>query len=170
MATAGITNLPLGSQPPRKRLRRWLRGVARDIRHAFGRMPEQPAAVAAGAAVAAAEQKSLALDDAVLRFPIRGEALLVRLATALRDRFGECGPDGNPLQFTISRGAHLRLTIDRCAYVEVQRRDRAFRLAVEASQDTTLWLETGDIDIIVGFVTRYIGEKLVDGKEFEAAS
>ena len=168
MSTAEITHLPRESRPSRRSFRKWLRSVGHDIRHAFSARSEGSAAIAAGAAAVAGQQDTSARNNVVVPFPVRGEALLVQLAAGLRRRFGQGGPDGDPLLFAISRGARLRLTIDGCAYVELQQQGRAFRLAVEAGQDTTLSLETNDIDIIVGFVTRYVGEKLDERHEFEA--
>jgi hypothetical protein len=171
MPTAEITHLPLRNRPPSQRLRKWLREVGPQIRRVFDglRTPEQPVRTAGEAAATPSLQPSAPLDDGVLPFPIRGEALLANLAMALRARFDRSGVGDDPLLFTISRGP-ARLTIDRIAHVEFQEDRGAFHLAVEAGPDTTLLLETTDIEILVGFVMRYLDEKLAERKTVEAAS
>jgi hypothetical protein len=172
MPVAEITHLSLRSRPLRRNLRSWLRDVGREIGLAFecGRVPEQLAEGAAGEATTApAQQTVVPRDSAVLPFPIRGEVLLAQLASVLRGRFAGQGGDDDPLLLTISHGPPPRLTIDRVAHVEFHEYGRAFHLAVEARPDTTLLLETADIDVIVGFVMRYIGEKLSEPASLEVA-
>jgi len=171
MPTAEITHLSFRNRLPSQRLRKWLREVGPQIRRVFDvrHAPERPAATAGEAAAATSLEPTAPRDAGVLPFPIRGEALLASLATALRARFDRRGSEGDPLLFTISRGPPPRLTIDRIAHIEFHQERAAFLLAVEAGPDTTLLLETTDIEILVGFVMRYISEKLAERRTFEVA-
>jgi hypothetical protein len=172
MPVAEITHLSLRSRAPRRSLRSWLRDVGREIRFVFecGLVPDQLAGGAIDEAAAVAPQGNVVpRDNAVLPFPIRGEVLLAQLAGLLRGRFAGQVGDDDPLLLAISRGPLPRLTIDSVAHVEFHEHGRAFHLAVEAGPDTTLLLETADIEILAGFIMRYIGEKLAERAGPEAA-
>jgi hypothetical protein len=172
MPVADITHLSLRSRRPRRSLRSWLRDVGREIRFAFdcGLVPDQPAGgMTYEAATIAPLANVVPPDNAVLPFPIRGEVLLAQLGNLLRSRFAGRGGDNDPLLLMVSRGTPPRLTIDSVAHVEFHEHGRAFHLAVEAGPDTTLLLETADIEILAGFVMRYIGEKLAERASLEAA-
>lgn len=157
-----------------RRLSIWLRGVAQRIDARYGAssrvrsMGREGAPLGSGLSL----RKPAAIDPSIiLRFPIRGEALLVKLARLLRARFGERGPADNPFLFTISRDPVCRLTIDRSAFVEFRDKDGpAFHLSVEPAPDTTVSLQTGDFDVVVNFIVQYIEEKLRDVELCGAAS
>lgn len=112
----------------------------------------------------------LAADSVVLRFPIHGEALLVRLADLLRSRLADRGPEHDPLLFMMSRGLRSRLSIDRMAYVEFHNDRAEFRVAIEASPQTKVILETADFDAVVDFVGQYIAARLAELPALEVAS
>jgi hypothetical protein len=109
-------------------------------------------------------------DSVVLRFPIHGEALLVRLADLLRSRLADRSPEHDPLLFTMSRGLRSRLSIDRMAYVEFHNDRAEFRVAIEASPQTKVILETADFDAVVDFVGQYISARLAELPALEVAS
>ena len=112
----------------------------------------------------------LAADSVVLRFPIHGEALLVRLADLLRSRLADRGPEHDPLLLMMSRGPRSRLSIDRMAYVEFHNDRAEFRVAIEASPRTKVILETADFDAVVDFVGQYIAARLAERPALEVAS
>ena len=109
-------------------------------------------------------------DAVLLPFPIRGEALLVRLAEALRDRsrFGMSGDD--PFILTISRSPRLRLSIDRAAYVEFRAESASFHLTIDAAPESRVTLETTDFDTLVKFAVQYVAVDHRDLRTFEVAS
>ena len=112
----------------------------------------------------------LAADSVVLRFPIHGEALLVRLADLLRSRLADRGPEHDPLLLMMSRGPRSRLSIDRMAYVEFHNDRAEFRVAIEASPRTKVILETADFDAVVDFVGQYVAARLAELPALEVAS
>ena len=112
----------------------------------------------------------LAADSVVLRFPIHGEALLVRLGDLLRSRLADRGPEHDPLLLMMSRGLRSRLSIDRMAYVEFHNDRAEFRVAIEASPQTKVILETADFDVVVDFVGQYIAARLAGLPALEVAS
>jgi hypothetical protein len=109
-------------------------------------------------------------DGVVLQFPIHGEALLVRLADLLRSRLADRSPEHDPLLFMMSRGLRSRLSIDRMAYVEFHNDRCEFRVAIEASPQTKVILETADFDAVVDFVGQYISARLAEFPALEVAS
>jgi hypothetical protein len=117
----------------------------------------------------------------VLAFPLRGEALLVRLAELLRrrvaDRATGSGMERDPLLLMMSRSPGSRsrypgsrLSIDRCAYVEFDTDRSAYRVAIEAAPDTTISLDTTDFDAVVNFVVQYVAERRSAQTVLEVAS
>jgi len=107
----------------------------------------------------------------VLRFPLRGEALLVRLAELLRKRVAELEPRAEEtLLLTLSHQPLLCLTIDDSAYVEFQAASAEFNLVIDAPSGTRMILQTRDFDAVVRFVLQYILERLADNATLEAAS
>jgi hypothetical protein len=112
----------------------------------------------------------VATDRVVLRFPIHGEALLVRLADVLKSRLADRSPEYDPLVFTMSRGPRSRLSIDRMAYVEFYNDRAEFRAAIEASPRTKVILETADFDAVVDFVGQYVSARLAEVPALEVAS
>jgi hypothetical protein len=110
-------------------------------------------------------------QSVVLPFPIRGEALLVRLAELLRDRLAAGGPtDGDPFVLTLSRRPRMLLSIDRSAYVEFHADSETFHLIMDVTPNARVTLETGDFDTLVRFVLRYVAEQRHDGSAVEVAS
>jgi hypothetical protein len=106
----------------------------------------------------------------VLPFPLRGEALLVRLAELLRRRVAELVPQCERLSLTLSQHPALRLSIDESAYVEFDAPSAEFNLVIEAPSGTRMIIQTTDFDAVVKFVLQYVVEKLSDDAVLEAAS
>jgi hypothetical protein len=92
----------------------------------------------------------------VLRFPLRGEALLARLAEVLRMRVTDGGPERDPLLLTLSRFPGARLAIDRIANVEFQADRSAYCVTIEAAADTKVTLDTTDFATTVNFIAQYV--------------
>jgi len=109
-------------------------------------------------------------NGVLLPFPIRGEALLVRLADVLRDSLMCNAPGAGPFLLTLSRLPQSRLSIDGAAYVEFRSETATFQLTVETAPDSRMTLETGDFDTLVKFVVQYIDEKRRDPQQLEVAS
>jgi hypothetical protein len=109
-------------------------------------------------------------NGVLLPFPIRGEALLVRLADVLRDSLMCSAPGADPFLLTLSRVPRSRLSIDGAAYVEFHAETATFQLTVETGPDSRMTLETGDFDTLVKFVVQYIAEKRRDPDQLEVAS
>ncbi|WP_244499725.1 hypothetical protein [Tardiphaga robiniae] len=106
----------------------------------------------------------------VLQFPLRGEALLVRLAELLRRRVAELVPQFDRLLLTLSRHPLLRLSIDESAYIEFDTQSTEFDLVIEAPSGTRMIIQTTDFDAVVKFVLQYVVEKLSDETVLEAAA
>jgi hypothetical protein len=106
----------------------------------------------------------------LLQFPVRGEALLVRLADLLRSRIADRGLERDPLLLLISRCPGSRLSIDRSAYVEFLADRCTYYVAIEAQPDTRVTVETADFDTVVKFVVQYVAERLSEKVLLEAAS
>jgi hypothetical protein len=106
----------------------------------------------------------------LLPFPVRGGALLVRLADLLRARVNSPESEHDPLLLLMSRGPGSRLSIDRDAYVEFDSDRGAYQVAVEAAPDTRLTLQTTDFDTVVNFVVQYIDSRESRVLSLEAAS
>ena len=96
----------------------------------------------------------------VLRFPLRGEALLAKLAEVLRMRIADGGPERDPLLLTLSRCPDSRLAIDRIAYVEFQADRSAYRVTIQAAADTKVTLDTADFATTVNFIAQYVADRL----------
>jgi hypothetical protein len=122
-------------------------------------------------AVAPAARRDPAMQGGVLlQFPVRGEALLVRLADLLRSRIADRGLEHDPLLLLISRCPGSRLSIDRSAYVEFLADRCVYHVAIEAQPDTRVTVETTDFDTVVRFVVQYVAERLSDKVLLEVAS
>jgi len=106
----------------------------------------------------------------LLQFPVRGEALLVRLADLLRSRIADRRLERDPLLLLISRCPGSRLSIDRSAYVEFLADRCTYYVAIEAQPDTRVTVETADFDTVVKFVVQYTAERLSEKVLLEAAS
>lgn len=96
----------------------------------------------------------------VLRFPLRGEALLAKLAEVLRMRIADVGPERDPLLLTLSRCPDSRLAIDRIAYVEFQADRSAYRVTIQAAADTKVTLDTADFATTVNFIAQYVADRV----------
>ncbi len=99
------------------------------------------------------------VSSVVLPFPIRGEALLVKLANELRGRVTAGELEDDPFLATISRGRRARLSIDRDAYVEFNAEDETFHLKIDAAPVLALTLETKEFTRLVEFVFQYFAER-----------
>ncbi|KRQ90426.1 hypothetical protein CQ10_22545 [Bradyrhizobium valentinum] len=111
-----------------------------------------------------------AQSGVLLQFPVRGEALLVRLADLLRSRIADRGLERDPLFLLISRCPGSRLSIDRTAYVEFLADRCVYCVAIEAQPDTRVTVETTDFDTVVKLVVQYVAERLSEKVFLEAAS
>ena len=111
-----------------------------------------------------------ALEQAkILAFPVRGEALLVKLAEVLRRRIGELGrPEG--LLPTLSHGPELLLWIGDDAHVEFDARRSEYDLTIVAPGGTRMIIQTADFDVLVTYVLQYVVERLSDENRLEVAS
>ena len=115
-------------------------------------------------------QDHAAESGILLQFPVRGEALLVRLADLLRSRIADRRLERDPLLLRISRCPGSRLSIDRSAYVEFLADRCMYCVAIEAQPDTRVTVETTDFDTVVNFVVQYVAERLSEKVFLEAAS
>ena len=161
-----VTQLsPLSTQPPRRRFRLWLRGVMRYFDHGGDALGDnrvarlQPLSMRHGGVAEYRPAPCAPASADVLPFPIRGEALLVRLAEVLRRRLPERGSDRDPLLLTISRCPGSRLLIDGVAYVDYLSDLSTYRAAVEALPDTKVIVETSDFDVLVSFIVHYLADR-----------
>jgi len=106
----------------------------------------------------------------LLQFPVRGEALLVRLADLLRSRIADRKLECDPLFLRISRCPGYRLSIDGSGYVEFLADRSVFCLAIEAQPDTRVTVETTDFDTVVKFIVQYVAAQLSEKVLLEVAS
>jgi hypothetical protein len=162
----------------------WLRGASWSIDRDTSERRESSRAASAGpscsAAPAAAGSEPHAVTPVVghlaapsgvlLRFPVRGEALLVKLADLLQSRTANRGLERDPLLLLISRCPGSRLSIDRAAYVEFLADRCTYYVAIEAQPDTRVTLETTDFDTVVKFVVQYVAERLSEPVNLDVAS
>lgn len=114
-------------------------------------------------------------DDAapgavVLPFPVRGEALLVKLADRLRSRFADGELERDLLLLTMSRCPESRLSIDHDAYVEFHADQSVYHVAIETVPDTRIMLDTTDFDTAVNFIAHYLAGRLPASVALEAIS
>lgn len=106
----------------------------------------------------------------VLRFPIRGEALLVKLADLLRKHVANCAPERDPLLLAMSRCPGSRLSIDRVAYVDFLADRCTYHVVIEAAPDARITLDTTDFDTVVNFVVQYVTGRNAEPVALEAVS
>ncbi|UWU73900.1 hypothetical protein N2603_27955 [Bradyrhizobium huanghuaihaiense] len=106
----------------------------------------------------------------VLHFPIRGEALLVKLADLLRKQVASRVPERDPLLLVMSRGPGSRLSIDRVAYVDFLADRSTYHVVIEAAPDATITLDTTDFDTVVNFVMQYVTGRNSEPVALEAVS
>ncbi|WP_245311119.1 hypothetical protein [Bradyrhizobium valentinum] len=157
----------------------WLHDASWTIGRYANENQVYPAEVAAWPAVAKNEPRTAlpltrhdhaAQSGVLLQFPVRGEALLVRLADLLRSRIADRGLERDPLFLLISRCPGSRLSIDRTAYVEFLADRCVYCVAIEAQPDTRVTVETTDFDTVVKLVVQYVAERLSEKVFLEAAS
>jgi hypothetical protein len=117
-----------------------------------------------------AASKAKTQSAVLLPFPIRGEALLVKLADLLRARVASVAPRPDPFLLTMFRAPRLRLLIDHASYIEFHADRAAFHVVLEATPDTTITLDTTDFDALVQFVAEYVNGRFLEFKVMEATS
>jgi hypothetical protein len=151
------------------RLRSWLHDASSTIGICGGEIHACPAIdlQPAGAAIRHGQD---APSGILLQFPVRGEALLVRLAELLRSRVADRKLECDPLILRISRCPEYRLSIDRSAYVEFLGDRCVYCVAIEAQPDTRVTVETTDFDTVVNFVVQYVAARLSEKVLLEVAS
>lgn len=143
------------------RMRAWLAAV----QPACGEHTREPEVAARPVADNGTVQSAI-----LLPFPIRGEALLVKLADTLRGRIADREPRHNPFLLAISRGPRSQLLIDQAAYIEFHTDRASYHMVVEAASDATVTLDTTDFDTLVQFVVQYINGRLSEPTALEVAS
>lgn len=139
----------------------WLRGV--------GAAAGQPAA-APDQAAGMADGGAALPRGVVLAFPIRGEALLVKLADVLRGRISTFDTACHGLLPLLSHEPELRLWIGDDAHVEFDAKRSEYHLTIEAPSGTRMIIQTADFDALVTFVLQYVSERLTDAALLEVAS
>jgi hypothetical protein len=161
-----------------RKLWSWLHDASWTIGRYANENQMYPVDVAARSAVARNEARASspiarhehAQNGVLLQFPVRGEALLVRLADLLRSRITDRGLERDPLLLLISRCPGSRLSIDRSAHVEFLADRCTYYVVIEAQPGTRVTVETADFDTVVKFVVQYVAERLSEKVLLEAAS
>ncbi|MBB4256524.1 MULTISPECIES: hypothetical protein [unclassified Bradyrhizobium] len=158
----------------------WLRGISSGADQAAVDVPStlvsahslEPRAPTAG--MREVEQagvgRSAPDTGTVLHFPIRGEALLVKLADLLRTQVASRAPERDPLLLAMSRCPGSRLSIDRVAYVDFLPDQATYHVVIEAAPDATITLDTTDFDTVVNFVVQYVTGRNSEPVALEAVS
>jgi hypothetical protein len=123
-----------------------------------------------GAFLRLVERDDAAPSAVILPFPVRGEALLVKLADQLRSRFADGELERDLLLLTMSRCPESRLSIDHDAYVEFHADESVYHVAIETVPDTRIMLDTTDFDTVVNFVAHYLAGRLPASAGLEALS
>ncbi len=106
----------------------------------------------------------------LLPFPIRGEALLVKLAELLRARIATVALSPNVFLLTMSRAPRSCLAIDHASYIAFDAERAAFHVVLEARPDTTITLDTTNFDTLVQFVVEYVNGRISEFRTLEVAS
>ncbi len=106
----------------------------------------------------------------VLPFPIRGEALLVKLASHLRAVVEKDGLRPSPFLLAITHVPHARLLIDEMVHAEFDVARGEYRIQVLVTPDTRVTAETSDFDVVVDFIAQYMRERLLEASALEVAS
>lgn len=130
---------------------------------AVANLPERNTELSRGA-------KEPGATAALLPFPIRGEALLVRLATRLKAVVEKDQLRRSPFLFAITHSPHARLLIDEMAHAEFDAVSREYRVQVLVTPDTRVTAETSDFDVMVDFIAQYMRERLLETSTLEVAS
>jgi hypothetical protein len=112
----------------------------------------------------------VAKGGVLVPFPIHGEALLVKLADALRNRVAGTCSAHDPLLLKMSRHPGTRLAIDQSAYVEFDAARATYHAVIEATSDTKVTLDTTDFDTLVSFVAQYVTERPAEPATLESVS
>ena len=139
----------------------WLRGLSAPA----GRPVAAPAETAGVPDGTVAARRGV-----VLAFPIRGEALLVKLADVLRGRISTFNTACHDLLPLLSHEPDLRLWIGDDAHVEFDAKRSEYHLTIEAPSGTRMIIQTADFDALVTFVLQYVSERLTDAALLEVAS
>jgi hypothetical protein len=105
---------------------------------------------------------SAAPGGQLVAFPVRSDALLVKLADLLRSRIAARSPRHDLFLLALSREPWSRLRIDQASYVEVEPGRAVYRLNVELAPVTSLIIETTEFDQIVRFVIEYVNDRLAE--------
>ncbi|WKA26126.1 hypothetical protein [Bradyrhizobium roseum] len=154
-----------------------LRGAPSPIEQDFGERRERSTlkrtAATGGAHPVALQDDRRGREEhggVLLPFPLRGEALLVKLADQLQSRIGSVGLDHDPLLLRISRCPGSRLSIDRAAHVEFLADRNMYCVSIEAQPETKVTVETTDFDTVVQFVVQYVAERLAEPVTLDVAS
>jgi hypothetical protein len=95
----------------------------------------------------------------ILQFPVRGDALLVKLADALRRRMIGLGRTAEALHPTLSHGPELRLSIDEDAHVAFDACRSEYDLTIETRGGARMIIQTADFDVLVTYVLQYVAER-----------
>jgi hypothetical protein len=104
----------------------------------------------------------------VLRFPIHGEALLVKLADELHRIVGS--PSREAFDLTLTGRPHAHLTINSSAFVAFDATTGLYELVVELTEDTRIEVKSRDFDTIVRFVAQYVADQLSSRISGESAT
>ncbi|MDB5716499.1 MAG: hypothetical protein JWO15_3896 [Sphingomonadales bacterium] len=106
----------------------------------------------------------------VLAFPVRGEALLVKLAEVLRCKIAAFDRSCHGLLPMLDHDPDLRLWIGDDAHVVFDGRSSEYHLTIETPSGTRMIIQTVDFDALVTFVLQYVSERLADAALLEVAS
>jgi hypothetical protein len=106
----------------------------------------------------------------LLPFPIRGEALLVKLAAHLKSVVERDRLHQSPFLFAMTHVPHARLLIDEMAHAEFDVARGEYRIQVLVSPDTRVTAETSDFDVMVDFIAQYMRERQVETSALGVAS
>jgi hypothetical protein len=106
----------------------------------------------------------------ILPFPVRGDALLVKLAEVLRRRIAVPGTSGDGRLPVLSHEPELRLWIDDDAHVVFDARRSEFDLTIETPGGARMIIQTADFDVLVTYVVQYVADRLSGDHAVEVAS
>lgn len=106
----------------------------------------------------------------VLQFPVHGQAVIVELANRLRRRLHGQGASEGQLLLTLSPSPDIRLRLDASTYVEFVPASAKYRLAVQMAPDSSLVLETTQLDTVAEFAIQYVDGALAAQQAFGRAS
>ena len=102
----------------------------------------------------------------VLAFPLSAEAQLLRIVEGLRLRVGPSRSIAD-VSLELSRGSGASLKVDADTTVDFDSARGVFRVAVEATCDTRLTLQTTQFGAVVNFLAQYLAQR---GQEVSAGA